>query len=426
MSDDAQWTLSQRAAVTHVEGALLVSAAAGSGKTAVLAARCVHLVCDASTPCDVDQLLVLTFTRAAAGEMRERIENRLRERVETSHDPRLLRQLRLIERASITTLDGFCASLVRSNFHLLGIDPAFAILAPEDASLLKAEVVDRLLDIEYESPRAVLLSQLLDSYFGSQDSNLRSQLISAHALLQSIVAPEKWAQCAIKRISGGADGSDTELLTRFANIQRTAILSTIRGLETAQRFAAAREGLEKYVSQIELLLSTANQWLALSTAADFDTLASAANLYKAPTLPRITGQPPDKEKAQELLNAAKDDLKVGGKTNGGCRWSLAQLKSDLTHISPLASYFLELTSRFTQAYDLAILKRSRFASCAATVPKFCLPRKRLNYTSDSSTSWSTSIRTLTRCRTRSCVLLAATLQLNMTRQFAPISSLSAM
>ena len=201
MSAERTWTSAQRAAITHTEGALLVSAAAGSGKTAVLAARCVHLVCDAPVPCDVDQLLVLTFTRIAAGEMRERIEHELRQRVEESEDPRLLRQLRLLDRASITTLDGFCTSLVRSHFHLLGIDPAFSILAPEDASLLMAEVAERLLDVEYDSPRADSLKQLIGGYFNGDDSRLRLQLISANRLLQSIVDPDQWIDQSLKRIA---------------------------------------------------------------------------------------------------------------------------------------------------------------------------------------------------------------------------------
>src|SRR3954471_13597112 len=97
------WTPAQKAAVEHVEGALLVSAAAGSGKTAVLAARCAYLVCDAPEPCDVDQLLVLTFTRAAAAEMKERIDAAIRRRADAPDaDERILRQLRLIDRASIT------------------------------------------------------------------------------------------------------------------------------------------------------------------------------------------------------------------------------------------------------------------------------------------------------------------------------------
>src|SRR4051812_39797854 len=102
------WTPDQLRGIRTTGRSLLVSAAAGSGKTAVLAHRCAHLVCDASPPCDVDQLLVVTFTEAAAAEMKGRIEAVLRERLGTGQsgdaDPRLARQLSLVDRAQVSTL----------------------------------------------------------------------------------------------------------------------------------------------------------------------------------------------------------------------------------------------------------------------------------------------------------------------------------
>src|SRR6185503_4770503 len=122
---DSKWTDDQWAGISTVGRSLLVSAAAGSGKTAVLAERCAYLVCDAKPHCDVDELLVVTFTEAAAAEMKSRIERQLRERIAKSRDPRLARQLALIDRAQVGTLHGFCSRLIRQNFHLLGLDPGF-------------------------------------------------------------------------------------------------------------------------------------------------------------------------------------------------------------------------------------------------------------------------------------------------------------
>ena len=135
-----KWTAEQLRGIETAGRSLLVSAAAGSGKTAVLAARCAHLVIDATPPCDVDQLLVVTFTEAAAAEMKGRIESVLRERLtmlDTEDDPRLVRQLALIERAQVSTLHGFCSRLLRQNFHLLGLDPAFSMLDGDEAKLLR-------------------------------------------------------------------------------------------------------------------------------------------------------------------------------------------------------------------------------------------------------------------------------------------------
>src|SRR3954465_14045311 len=104
-----RWTDEQWAGIATTGKSVLVSAAAGSGKTAVLAERCAFLVCDARPPCDVDELLVVTFTEAAAAEMKSRIERALFERISRAHDNRLARQLALVDRAHVSTLHGFCA-----------------------------------------------------------------------------------------------------------------------------------------------------------------------------------------------------------------------------------------------------------------------------------------------------------------------------
>src|SRR5690348_10036666 len=121
-SGDVKWTKEQLAGIETTGHSLLVSAAAGSGKTAVLAERCAYLVCDAPDKCDVDELLVVTFTKAAAAEMRVRIEAALRKRLEKSEDPRLSKQLMLLDRAQISTLHGFCTTVLRQYFHVLGLD----------------------------------------------------------------------------------------------------------------------------------------------------------------------------------------------------------------------------------------------------------------------------------------------------------------
>src|SRR5215470_1383851 len=101
---DARWTDEQWAGIATTGQSVLVSAAAGSGKTAVLAERCAFLVCDAAKPCAVDELLVVTFTEAAAAEMKSRIERALHQRLAGKDEPRLTRQLALIDRAQVSTL----------------------------------------------------------------------------------------------------------------------------------------------------------------------------------------------------------------------------------------------------------------------------------------------------------------------------------
>src|SRR4051794_17290358 len=148
------WTAPPWRARTTPGRTLLVPAAAGSGKTAVLAERCAFLVCDADKPCAVDELLVVTFTEAAAAEMKSRIERALHLRLAGKDEPRLARQLALIDRAQVSTLHGFCARLIRQHFHILALDPAFTVMDGDEAALLRVEVARQLLAEQYEGPDA--------------------------------------------------------------------------------------------------------------------------------------------------------------------------------------------------------------------------------------------------------------------------------
>ena len=122
------WTIEQKQCIEARGGTVLVSAAAGSGKTSVLVQRVVERIADRDNPLDVDRLLVVTFTKAAAAEMKQRLSAALAERIaENPTDMHLQRQQMLVPRANISTVHGFCANLLREHFHLLDISPQFRI-----------------------------------------------------------------------------------------------------------------------------------------------------------------------------------------------------------------------------------------------------------------------------------------------------------
>ena len=116
---------------------LLVSAAAGSGKTAVLVERIVKMVSDAANPVDIDRLLVVTFTNAAAAEMRERVSNAIGEKLaKEPENEHLQKQAALLHNAQITTIDSFCLFVIRNHFHTIGLDPGFRIADEGELKLL--------------------------------------------------------------------------------------------------------------------------------------------------------------------------------------------------------------------------------------------------------------------------------------------------
>ena len=141
------WTNDQLKAITQNGSDILVSAAAGSGKTAVLVERIVRKLLDENNPIDIDRMLVVTFTEAAASEMKEKIIRALKK----EGSPRANLQLKMSGSACITTIDSFCLKCLRSNFHRIGIDPEFGICDKAEAELLKEEVCDELFDNLYKT-----------------------------------------------------------------------------------------------------------------------------------------------------------------------------------------------------------------------------------------------------------------------------------
>ena len=144
-----KWTEKQQQVIDSRNRNLLVSAAAGSGKTAVLVERIISMISEGTHPLNIDQLLVMTFTNAAASEMRERIgaavEKKLKEDPGNEH---LWLQSALIPQAMITTIDSFCLYLIRNHFDEIGLDPDFRVADEGEVRLLKRDVLDEMLEEE--------------------------------------------------------------------------------------------------------------------------------------------------------------------------------------------------------------------------------------------------------------------------------------
>ncbi|HZG57398.1 UvrD-helicase domain-containing protein, partial [Paenibacillus sp.] len=148
--DGSPWTDEQWQAIASRGDHLLVAAAAGSGKTAVLVERIIRTVSDANRGIDIDRLLVATFTNAAAAEMRHRLRDALEKALTANPGSRhLRRQLALVGRASITTLHSFCLEVVRRYVHLTELDPAFRIANETEAALLRQEALESVLEERY-------------------------------------------------------------------------------------------------------------------------------------------------------------------------------------------------------------------------------------------------------------------------------------
>lgn len=194
---DAKWTKEQEMAINTRKCNLLVAAAAGSGKTAVLVERIIKIITDEHNPVDIDRLLVVTFTNAAAAEMRERIGDAIAKALDKNPSSKVLqRQLTLLNKASITTMHSFCLQVIRNNFHRIDLDPNFRIADGTEEILLKGETLQELFEERYsdseENPKDNFL-RLVESYGGGRDDlKLQEIVMNLYEFVISGPWPRRW------------------------------------------------------------------------------------------------------------------------------------------------------------------------------------------------------------------------------------------
>ena len=188
-----KWTNEQLQAIETRRCNLLVAAAAGSGKTAVLVERIIRIITDDENPVDIDRLLVVTFTSAAAAEMRERIAGAISKALENNPNSKnLQRQLTLLSRANITTMHSFCLDVIKNYFYTIDLDPSFRIGDETEATLMKNEIIEELFEEYYENDNEEF-KNLIEAYSGSKDDEkLKEMILSLYRFSMSGPWPEQW------------------------------------------------------------------------------------------------------------------------------------------------------------------------------------------------------------------------------------------
>ena len=188
-----KWTDEQLLAIETRGKNLLVAAAAGSGKTAVLVERIIKMITNDKSPVDIDKLLIVTFTNAAASEMRERIGDAISKRLEETPDSKVLqRQLALLNKSNITTIHSFCLDVIKNNFHLIDLDPGFRIGDETECNLIKQDILVELFDDKYDEEDKGFLN-LVEAYCSNRDDEkLKDIILKLYNFSMSGPWPEKW------------------------------------------------------------------------------------------------------------------------------------------------------------------------------------------------------------------------------------------
>ena len=193
-----EYTKEQLQAIETRGSQLLVSAAAGSGKTAVLVERIIRRILDEEDPVDIDRMLIMTFTKAAAAQMKEKIIKTIdAKRAEKPGDLNLVRQSALVHNARITTIHGFCLDVIRDHFQEIGLDPSFRVADEGESKLLKQGVIEAVMEEAYEEGSEAFVNMTECLAAGKNDSALEEILGKLYDFSMSDPDPEMWLKrCA--------------------------------------------------------------------------------------------------------------------------------------------------------------------------------------------------------------------------------------
>ena len=241
-------TPAQKQAIETTGHNLIVSAAAGSGKTAVMVDRAVRMVLQGQ---ELSRMLMVTFTNAAAAQMKQRIARELSQAAQQPDLPNrshVRRQLTLVQSADISTVNAFCLTLVRRYFHLVDVDPLFAIADQSQQTLLEAEALDQTLDACFESHDMAFL-QMLTHLCSGQEDRLRDAVLQIHHFARSSDDPQAWMQRAFQIYQGGKEAEQAfdDYVALEMGIRDRKIYYTTDG--TDPRTSATRE---EYTAPIEI------------------------------------------------------------------------------------------------------------------------------------------------------------------------------
>lgn len=272
-----EWTSEQKNAIENRGGSLLVSAAAGSGKTAVLTERVLRRVTDPENPIDITQLLLVTFTKAAASEMRERIAAAIASAVaKEPGSSRLRRQLFLVHRAKITTVHSLCMTLAREQAAALGIAPDFRLMDENESRILRGEVLEEVLEACYEQAdsKFLALSDLLTA--GRDDKRLGEVILATYDKIQAHPDPRAF----LENVRAGlyTRGMDTPHGRVLMEKAREAVLHGMAFLENAVSEVTGVEIVEDaYLPALSDDLVQARRLLDALMRHDWDASVKAAH-----------------------------------------------------------------------------------------------------------------------------------------------------
>ena len=352
-----QWTKEQQEVIRLRDRNILVSAAAGSGKTAVLVERILSKITDNTHPADIDRLLIMTFTRAAAGEMKERIsaviEKALGENPDNEH---LQRQTTLLHTAQITTIDGFCAYIIRNYFHLIGLDPGYRTADEGELKLLRGDVVKALLE-EHYAQKDEKFQKFVECFAtGKSDENLGDLIQKLYEMAMSNPFPEEWLQKCLGdyRIESLEELRETEWMKMLWDAVGDELQEAELLIREARNVCAEADGPYLYEDALNSDLILVRDLQELAEKRDYNgtvKVLAKPSFARLSTKKALDVEEQKKQRVKELRDEEKGILKELGQRY--FQSSEEEILEMIRYVREPIEMLIELTIQFMEQFGMA-------------------------------------------------------------------------
>lgn len=345
-----KWTNEQLQAIETRNKNLLISAGAGSGKTAVLVERILKLVKEEGV--DLDKFLIVTFTNAAAGEMRERILRVLMEELDKEENEHLRRQLSLVAKASISTLHSFCINIVRRNFSIVDLDPAFRVADEMETALIIQEIMEEMLEEHYEIEDDRFMD-LVDRFTGNRrDTELEDLILKVHKFIQSQPNPMNWLKSKVEEMKITKEEVLNSMMFKLLEEEiEFEIEDAIKNLREAIEISNEVSGPKQYEA---VLKEDLNNIIEIKEArndeAEFRKLLENISYTRLPSIRKGKDEVDEElqEEAKSKREKYKDSIKEIQKASGDI--SLEEQVRLINDLKPAMEYLTILVEDFSKRY----------------------------------------------------------------------------
>lgn len=357
---DVKWTSEQKKVIDLRDRDILVSAAAGSGKTAVLVERIVNRICVDNPPVDIDRMLVVTFTKAAAAEMRERVSRAIDSLKEQKpDDENLQRQSTLVHNALVTTIDSFCLFVVQNNFAQLNLDPDFRIGDQAELKLMLKDALAQVFEDNYAREDNEAFINLIDTYSkGRNDSAVRQMVEDIYYKAGSSSWPRKWMNSLLRLydIKSAKQLEDSEIIKEIVDYSRVLLEEAVQELTMAKDLASAIPGLEKYALTLSEDIALFDGMADVTGYVGMQEFLNKISFGRIAVIRKFDGDEKKKERVKSMRDAAKK--KVEGIKQKYFVMSTKLMYEQLERQRPFVKELIRLSLEFYDAME-AVKTRKR-------------------------------------------------------------------